>query len=155
MPVLVEMSREQPMTPAYFAMFEAHSPEVVNEHWNDLFVPMLHREECLYDMSVGHYYMHIRNNRFTKRHSTEVYPVVYSQLTNKHNLDQLERQALNYIAIEYWDILADFWKTADGDGQLTANPKREAATEAWVQKKEAQIKAKLTQLYAFFERSEA
>ena len=150
----INIPAKQEMTPALFAIFEAHPPDVVNEHWKMFFVPMLDREDELYNISVGHYFLFIRSAPYTKRQSADMYPLMYCQLTDKAKLEIKETQALNYIANEYWDILTDSWKTSARNGNLASSPPRSDAVQEWLIKKDNHIKARLTQLKGFFARLE-
>ena len=138
----VHIPRDQEMTPALFAILDAHTVDVVNEYWPTAVKPMLDREEDLYDISIGHYFLYKNGKNFTKRYSSDLYPETYRYIANKPRLDDVEGPALKFIALEYWDVLAEAW-----DGTL---PVRNDATKLWAQKKEEQIRKKCAKLLEFF-----
>jgi hypothetical protein len=138
----VHIPRDQEMTPGLFGILDAHQLDVVNEYWPTVLKPILDREEDLYAISIGHYFLHKNGYRFTKRASSDIYPEQYRYITNKPRLDDIEAPALKYIAMAYWDVLVEAW-----NGTW---PPRNDAIRLWVKKKEPEIKMKCKQLNEFF-----
>lgn len=140
----VHIPRDQEMTPALFAIMDAHTVDVVNQYWPTVVKPMLDREEDFYDISIGHYFLYRNGKSFIKGYSSELYPEMYRRIANKPRLDDVEGPALKFIALEYWDVLAEAWKGT------WPGPDRDDAIELWAKKKEPEIKMKCTKLNEFF-----
>lgn len=153
----LNLPKDLRITPAVFGVIDAHGYEIMDVHWPSSFRPIVAWEETtlgenvFFDISVGHYFLHRNGNGINKRKSSDMYPDAFCMTVGRNKLEELEHQALKFIAMQYWDVIADTWTPMP---PMTPELRTEAL-RSWETSRDGQIRVKTAQLAAYIQRMES